>query len=129
MRWQLVENIRSLTQKIDEMCSNAVTSVRATVAEDNKTPKTLAESSPTMKTRAQRAKAAKEKAGPEKQQTPVASVSGSSNRQRSFVSAVFGAVSYANLPVHILRCFRLACSDICQKARLQFIYFRTVKLP
>jgi hypothetical protein len=68
---ELVENIRSSTQKIDEMCSNAVESVRPTVAEANKTPKPVAESSPAVKTRAQKAKAVKEIAGPEKQQTPV----------------------------------------------------------
>jgi hypothetical protein len=66
----LVETIRSSTRKIEEMCSNTVASVRATVAtvaEDNKTPAPVAE----LKTRAQRAKAAKVKAGPEKQEIPV----------------------------------------------------------
>jgi hypothetical protein len=70
----LVETIHSSTQKIDEMCSNAVASVRATVAtvaEDNKTPAPVAELSPAVKARAQRAKAAKVKAGPEKQEIPV----------------------------------------------------------
>jgi hypothetical protein len=43
----------------------------ATVAEDNKTPAPVAELSPAVKTRAQMAKAAKEKAGPEKQEIPV----------------------------------------------------------
>jgi hypothetical protein len=64
----LVENLRSLTQKVDEMVSNAVASVRANVAEDNKTPAPVAALSPAVKTRAQRAKAAKEKA--EKQEIP-----------------------------------------------------------
>jgi hypothetical protein len=64
----LAENLRSLTQKVDEMCSNAVAAVRATVAEDKKTPAPVAELSPAVKTRAQRAKAAKEKA--EKQEIP-----------------------------------------------------------
>jgi hypothetical protein len=42
----LVENIRSSTQKIDEMCSNA----DATVPEDNKTPSPVVELSPSGKT-------------------------------------------------------------------------------
>jgi hypothetical protein len=66
----LVENIRSSTKKNYEMCSNVVASVRAAVAEDNKTPAPVAELSPTVKTRAQRYEALKEKAGPEKQETP-----------------------------------------------------------
>jgi hypothetical protein len=68
---ELAENIRSSTKKIDEMCSGAVASVRATVADVNKPPTPMAELSPLVQTRAQRARAAKEKAGPEKQEIPV----------------------------------------------------------
>jgi hypothetical protein len=68
---ELVENIRSSTQKIDEMCSGTVASVRATVNDVNKSPTPVAEPSPVVQTRAQRARAAKEKAEPEKQEIPV----------------------------------------------------------
>jgi hypothetical protein len=68
---ELVENISSSTKKIDEMCSGAVVSVRATVADVNKSPTPVAEPSPVVQTRAQRARAAKEKTGPEKQEIPV----------------------------------------------------------